>query len=138
MALEFTLLRDAQAGPTVTIDRHLYLTEDRDRVVEEGDPAGRFLWANPGSEMPRDEAEKLGAIKASSDEDVDGDSVTDDDRKAKSQPANKMRTSPGDKADDQPDVEALRDVARGLDIKVDGRWSVDRLQQEIDKASKKD
>lgn len=48
---------------TVVVDRHLYLTEDRDRVVEENDPASRFLWAAPGDVVPRSEAERLGAIK---------------------------------------------------------------------------
>lgn len=49
---------------TVVIDRHLYLTEDRSRVVEEGDPASRFLWAAPGDEVSRSEAVRLGAVKA--------------------------------------------------------------------------
>lgn len=49
--------------PLVTIDRHLYLTEDKGRVVEEGDPAGRSLWAAPGQQVPRREAERLGAIQ---------------------------------------------------------------------------
>lgn len=48
--------------PLVTIDRHLYLTEDRSRVVEEGDPAGTSLWASPGQQVPRREAERLGAL----------------------------------------------------------------------------
>lgn len=51
---------------TVTVDRHLYLTEDKSRVVEEGDTAGRWLWAAPGQEVSREEAERLGAVKARS------------------------------------------------------------------------
>lgn len=47
---------------TVKIDRHLYITEDGSRVVEEGDPAGRWLWAAPGQDVPRAEAERLGAV----------------------------------------------------------------------------
>ncbi|MFF5445489.1 hypothetical protein [Streptomyces sp. NPDC012888] len=47
---------------TVIIDRHLYLTEDRTRVVEEGDPASRWLWASPGTQVSRAEAVRLGAI----------------------------------------------------------------------------
>lgn len=47
----------------IVIDRHLYLTEDRDRVVEENDPASRFLWAAPGDEVSRAEALRLGAIQ---------------------------------------------------------------------------
>jgi len=34
------------------------------------------------------------------------------------------------------DIESLREEAASLDIKVDGRWSAHRLQQEIDKALK--
>jgi hypothetical protein len=49
---------------TIVVDRHLYLTEDRDRVVEENDPASRFLWAAPGDEVSRGEAVRLGAIQA--------------------------------------------------------------------------
>lgn len=61
MALEYVHVRDP-GEPTVTIGRHLYLTEDRSRVVEEGDPAGRWLWASPGQQMARREAERLGAL----------------------------------------------------------------------------
>ncbi|MFT2016297.1 hypothetical protein ACMA1D_10705 [Streptomyces sp. 796.1] len=43
----------------VTVNRHLYLTEDRCRVVEEGDPAGRWLHWAPGHLVPQDEYERL-------------------------------------------------------------------------------
>jgi len=46
----------------VTIDRRLYLTEEKDRVVEEGDLAARYLWAAAGDVVPRVEAERLGAV----------------------------------------------------------------------------
>lgn len=49
---------------TLVIDRYLYLTEDRSRVVEEGDTAGRWLWASPGTEVSRAEALRLGAVQA--------------------------------------------------------------------------
>lgn len=52
------------SGETVVIDRHLYLTEDKSRVVEEGDVDGRWLWAAPGQEMSKEEAERLGAVKS--------------------------------------------------------------------------
>lgn len=72
-------------GPTVTVDRHLYLTGDKTRVVEENDPAGRTLWATPGMEVDRAEAERLGAIKVEA--------------KQKPAPANKQRRKPEDKAE---------------------------------------
>lgn len=49
-------------GETVVINRHLYLTEDKQRVVEENDPAARWLWASPGQEVSRAQAEFLGAV----------------------------------------------------------------------------
>lgn len=52
----------------VTIDRHLYLTEDKSRVVEEADPDGRWLWATPGMEMLKADAVRLGAIVEKPDE----------------------------------------------------------------------
>lgn len=56
-------------GDTVVIDRHLYLTEDRERVVEEGDADARWLWATPGMRVPQREAERLGAVTADSEAD---------------------------------------------------------------------
>lgn len=47
----------------VIIDRRLCLTEDRSRVVDETDPAARWLWAIPGHVVDRAEAERLGALK---------------------------------------------------------------------------
>lgn len=47
----------------VIIDRRLCLTEDRSRVVDENDPAARWLWAIPGHVVDRGEAERLGALK---------------------------------------------------------------------------
>ncbi|GIH07416.1 hypothetical protein Rhe02_54830 [Rhizocola hellebori] len=47
----------------VIIREHLYLTEDRTRVVKEGDPASRWLWAAPGTEVSLREAIRLGAVK---------------------------------------------------------------------------
>lgn len=60
--LDYVQIKDP-GEPLVTIDRHLYLTEDRSRVVEEGNPAGRWLWASPGQQVARREAERLGALQ---------------------------------------------------------------------------
>lgn len=46
----------------VTVDRHWYLTEDRSRVVEEGHPDSRWLWASPGTQVPRRDAIRYGAL----------------------------------------------------------------------------
>ena len=41
-------------------DRYLWLTADRAQVVEDGDPAAAFLLASPGTEIPVQEARRLG------------------------------------------------------------------------------
>lgn len=63
--MQFVTLRQAQEGPggTVTVKQHWYLTEDRTRVVEEGHPDSRWLWASPGTEVRLAEAIRLGAVK---------------------------------------------------------------------------
>lgn len=70
MALEYREERSAprESQPEVVMDRHLYLTEGKDRVVEENDPASRSLWCTPGMSVPLAEAERLGAVKANSEE----------------------------------------------------------------------
>lgn len=50
------------AGETVTVTEHWYLTENRSRVVKEGDPAGQWLWASPGTQVSRQDALRLGAL----------------------------------------------------------------------------
>lgn len=53
-------------GETVEVDRRLWLTADRQRVVEDGDPQAAFLYATAGARVPRAEAEELGALPAKS------------------------------------------------------------------------
>lgn len=54
---------DEGPGPEqIEVDRKLWLTAGRDRVVEDGDPAAAFLYATPGQRVPREEAERLGAV----------------------------------------------------------------------------
>ena len=50
------------AGGYVTVDKYWYLTEDRTRVVEEGHPESRWLWASPGTQVPRRDAIRYGAL----------------------------------------------------------------------------
>lgn len=69
---------------TVTVDQHWCLTEDGTRVVPETHPDARFLWASPGTVVPRAEAERLGAVKP--------------EVKQKPAPANKQAAKPQTKA----------------------------------------
>jgi hypothetical protein len=73
----------------VKVDRHWCLTEDRSRVVPETHPDARWLHWTPGQEVPRAEAERLGAIKP--------EPVMAAPTKQREAPANKARTKPVDK-----------------------------------------
>ena len=45
-------------------DRRLWLTADRERVVEDGDPEARtLLTGGPGVRVPRKDAERWGLVK---------------------------------------------------------------------------
>lgn len=85
---------------TIVIDRHLYLTEDRDRVVEENDPASRFLWAAPGDEVSRAEAERLGAIKAAPEPAPEPEAAPEAEPKQRAPRANKARQAGANKSAD--------------------------------------
>lgn len=45
---------------SVLITRRLWLTADRERVVEEGDPSAAFLLAAEGDEVSDEDAERYG------------------------------------------------------------------------------
>lgn len=140
MALEYRHIpRDAGAPvDTVKVDQHWYLTEDKDRVVPEGDPAARWLWATPDMDVPRADAERLGAVPAASGDvapvaEVDAEVESDEGETVKEQPAppNKQRPKPDTKAAKPAGVAELREQATGLGVTVDNRWGVDRLRKEI-------
>jgi len=66
MAAQIITLREqlSDADGMVAVAEHWYLTEDKTRVVREGDPDGRWLWASPGTEVRRTDALRLGALQA--------------------------------------------------------------------------
>lgn len=160
MALEYRRI-PREAGPpvdTVTIDRHLYLTEDKTRVVPEGHPKCRWLWATPGMDVPRADAERLGAIAlpepaedapedsgdgpapgAAVEEPVVEQEPAEEKPKAAAKPADKQRSKPGDKSRDGS-VAELRRQATEAGVQVDNRWGADRIRREIaaTEASRKD
>ena len=45
------------------LDRRLWLTAGKDRVVEDGDPEAAFLLGSAGEEITDDEADRLGLGK---------------------------------------------------------------------------
>jgi len=89
-----------ELGEQWTVDRHLYLTEDRKRVVEEGDPEGRWLWAPPGHQVPLAQAKQLGAIRDEDAEQPADEETTEDPEEKQAAPAeNKMLTPEDNKAE---------------------------------------
>ena len=42
------------------VDRKLWLTADKDQVVEDGDPGASFLFASPGDEVTDEDAKRYG------------------------------------------------------------------------------
>lgn len=49
--------------PALKVTQRLFLTEDGKRVVPEGDPDGRWLWATPGMSVTEFDAKRYGLIK---------------------------------------------------------------------------
>lgn len=93
MALEFNrLVTEAEADDGDVIARErLCLTSD-DRVVAEGDPAARWLYAIPGQRIGRADAQRYGLLPAPEPEPEPGSTP-----KARAKPADKARRKPDDK-----------------------------------------
>lgn len=121
MAFSINLNEGAGSADTVRVDQHWYLTETRDEVVAEQDPRGRWLWASPGDEVSRADAVRLGALKQQ---------APMQDKQVPS-PGDKQVAMPEDKAGPTDDIDELRAAAEQAGVKVDKRWGVERLQQEI-------
>lgn len=116
------------SGEMVVIDRHLYLTEDKTRVVEEGDPASRWLWASPGQEMSREEAERLGAVKRARAPEPEPEPEVDVvESKAQSKPEDKAMRPPENKATSESRKVREWAAAEGLDVPARGRIPADVL-----------
>ena len=67
-----------------TLDRKLWLTADKDDIVEDGDDRAAFLLGLAGDEIPDDEAERLGLTGS---------------KKEAAKPADKSRKPSGNKAE---------------------------------------
>jgi len=64
MGLTINLLRGGkEEEPMFISDRRLFLTADKERVVEDGDVAARFLLVGKGGELPTADAERYGLLK---------------------------------------------------------------------------
>lgn len=75
----------------------MYLTEDRERAVPEGDPGARFLLCTPGDEMLRADALRYGLLAAPEPEPVAEPTPAPAEAKKAAAPANKARRSASNK-----------------------------------------
>lgn len=57
--MAFAIHKEQQTMASITADRRLYVTADKSKVVEEGDPTAAYLLAGEGTEIPIEEAERL-------------------------------------------------------------------------------
>lgn len=46
--------------PNIIVDRRLFLTADKSRLVEADDPEAAFLWASEGGEVSEEDAAAVG------------------------------------------------------------------------------
>lgn len=89
---------------SVTATERLFLTADKSRLVEEGDPAAAFLFCAPGHEIPIKDAEKyglLGSTDGETDHEIgetnpDAGETTDDTGKKDKDPAGTKEVTPGE------------------------------------------
>jgi hypothetical protein len=84
MGLTFVTLRQQQeeALPNWTADRRLWLTSDRSRAVEDGDPEAAFQLVAPGQQITERDAKKYGLLV----------------EKAAEAPTEKVKSKPADKS----------------------------------------
>lgn len=80
-----------------------------------------FLAFAAGDQVSDEEADRLG-VRAYFEK-----SAPKAEDKSASVPQNKMATAP----DDKSELDSLRETAKALGVKVDGRWNADRLRTEI-------
>lgn len=60
MALTINIPEREPMSSRITVDRRLWLNAAKDGLVEDGDPDAAFLWAGPGREVSKDDADRLG------------------------------------------------------------------------------
>ena len=93
MSLEIT--KEHEPQNVWTSDRRLWLTADRSKVVEDGEPGAAFLLCTPGRSIPRAQAEALGLLKA-----------------PKPEPEKKEDPKPADKAMKKPATKTRKTAKR--------------------------
>ena len=130
MALEFIKL---QTTPRVKLDRKLWYTADRSRVVEDGDPRAASLLGTAGKEVELEEAIRVKLVRRKTKEsseieagevpgvDLDDEGAEDDDD-----------LEPTEDVEDMT-VEELKEELKARDLPVSGNKDelIKRLQQDV-------
>lgn len=68
MGFTITKTKPGPTGAQITVDRRLYLTADRSRLVEADDPEARFLFCSEGKRVSREQLLQLGVEIVNPDE----------------------------------------------------------------------
>jgi hypothetical protein len=63
--MAFKITEGSDQQHFVEVGERLWLAEDRETVVADGDAAAAFLLATPGTRLSREDAERYGLVKAS-------------------------------------------------------------------------
>jgi len=102
MALVVTSLKDQAGRSQWVASQRLYLTADRSKVVEAGDPEGRFLLVSAGKSIPRDRAEELGLLATEAEPRAENSepevNELEPEQKEQEKPEDKQREKPADKS----------------------------------------
>ncbi len=90
-------------------DRRLYLTRDRETIVEDGDARAGSLLAAPGCDIPEEEVKRLGLL-TDSDGRVTQPTAAPETPEVKEQPKpeDKQQKKPADKAVKKPTTKRRR------------------------------
>ena len=104
--------KDEETMPPMIADRRLYLSADRERVIEEGETGAAFLLAGPNGTIPPAEVKRLGLTESDGrvvvanteriarhkDPPLEGeDDVPPTEKKKRKKPADKAKRRPKDK-----------------------------------------
>jgi hypothetical protein len=101
MPFEVNLMKDqadSELQDVWVADRRLWLTADKSKAVEDGDPRSAFLLIAPGQTMLRTRAEELGVIPDPVVKEAEQKTESDVAPKEKSKPADKEKKKPADKS----------------------------------------
>lgn len=94
-------------------NRRLWLTEDKKKVVEEGDPSAAFLWAIPGHKVTEAAAEQFGLTGLSREGDAEAATAKEiEEKKVTAAAEKKAQDEKAAKAKAAKEKKAAKDKAK--------------------------